>query len=189
VSTVGKPTDSDRELARRAIAGGDSLAFDLLHRRYAGVLRDLAMRLTDSEAAADAAVRATWVRAGFHLGTFEWEAAVRSWLLGILVNQLRAMEPSSSEAAEAASRERLAEVLRAASPNQVDMAEIVAVVAKMPRRYREVLELHDSQGLSHREIGQWLGIDIGTSKSQLQRARQWVRRSLEGVPSGDRATA
>jgi RNA polymerase sigma-70 factor (ECF subfamily) len=172
-------TASDRELARRALAVGDSAAFALLHSRYSGTLRDLALRLAGTEAPADAAVKATWARAALLMGSFEWEAAIRSWLVGLLVNEIRAIGQSPSDTSEADTRQRLATVLRDALPHHLDTAELTAVVARMPRRYREVLELHDLQGLSHREIGKWLGIDVGTSKSQLQRARQWVRRALE----------
>jgi RNA polymerase sigma-70 factor (ECF subfamily) len=46
--------------------------------------------------------------------------------------------------------------------------------------YREVLVLHDVMGYTHREIAERLGIEEGTSKSQLFLARRALRRRLEG---------
>jgi RNA polymerase sigma-70 factor (ECF subfamily) len=49
-------------------------------------------------------------------------------------------------------------------------------LAALPDGYREVLVLHDVEGLTHEEIGAALGIAAGTSKSQLFHARRAVRR-------------
>ncbi|MEN8145787.1 MAG: sigma factor-like helix-turn-helix DNA-binding protein, partial [Gemmatimonadota bacterium] len=40
---------------------------------------------------------------------------------------------------------------------------------------RQVLVLHDVEGLTHEEIGDRLGIATGTSKSQLHKARARMR--------------
>lgn len=53
--------------------------------------------------------------------------------------------------------------------------------------YRAVLLLHDSWGYTHAEVGALLGVDEGTSKSQLAHARAAVRRRLAGhaaAPTG-----
>jgi predicted DNA-binding protein (UPF0251 family) len=45
---------------------------------------------------------------------------------------------------------------------------------------RQVLILHDVEGFTHQEIGDLLGVDPGTSKSQLFRARAKMRAHLKG---------
>lgn len=55
-------------------------------------------------------------------------------------------------------------------------------VARLPERARLVFLLHDVEGLRHEEVGAALGIDPGTSKSQLARARGLLRDALEGRP-------
>jgi RNA polymerase sigma-70 factor (ECF subfamily) len=49
----------------------------------------------------------------------------------------------------------------------------------MPDGYREIVLLHDVEGFTHEEIGQLLGIETGTSKSQLARGRRWLRATLQ----------
>jgi RNA polymerase sigma-70 factor (ECF subfamily) len=49
--------------------------------------------------------------------------------------------------------------------------------------YRQVLVLHDVWGLTHDEVGRALGIDPGTSKSQLSRARRALRERLCAGPA------
>ncbi len=45
----------------------------------------------------------------------------------------------------------------------------------LPDGYRSVLWLHDVEGYTHEEIGARLGIAVGTSKSQLSKARARLR--------------
>jgi len=54
-------------------------------------------------------------------------------------------------------------------------------IGELPEGYREVLVLHDIEGYSHEEIGRLLQIEVGTSKSQLSRARKSLRASLNGT--------
>jgi RNA polymerase sigma-70 factor (ECF subfamily) len=53
-----------------------------------------------------------------------------------------------------------------------------AAIDKLPDGYRTVFLMHDVEGLTHEEIGTALGIQSGTSKAQLFRARAKLRESL-----------
>ncbi|MFQ5510795.1 MAG: RNA polymerase sigma factor [Candidatus Krumholzibacteriia bacterium] len=57
--------------------------------------------------------------------------------------------------------------------------------ARLPPGRREVLILYDVGGFTHAEVAAMLGIDAGTSKSQLSRARQAMRAYLSAA-GGDR---
>lgn len=52
------------------------------------------------------------------------------------------------------------------------------LVNKLPEKARLVLKLFAIEGLSHQEISESLGISVGTSKSQLNRARKLLKESL-----------
>lgn len=58
--------------------------------------------------------------------------------------------------------------------------DVERALADLPAGYREVVVLHDVEGYTHREIGELLGIEEGTSKSQLARGRTRLRRLLDG---------
>ncbi len=57
--------------------------------------------------------------------------------------------------------------------------EIIAAVKELSPAYRTVFNLHVIDGLSHEEISKLLGISIGTSKSNLSKAREHLRSILE----------
>jgi RNA polymerase sigma-70 factor (ECF subfamily) len=49
---------------------------------------------------------------------------------------------------------------------------------RLPSGAREIFVLHDMEGYKHEEIGRLLGVDPGTSRSQLHRARMLLRQIL-----------
>ncbi len=61
----------------------------------------------------------------------------------------------------------------------LDRLALNEAIAQLPRAYRIVFVLHDVEGLEHSEIASLLGCSIGTSKSQLHRARMRMRLLLK----------
>ena len=61
----------------------------------------------------------------------------------------------------------------------VGSSDLERAIAELPNGYREVLVLHDVEGYTHKEIASMLGIEEGTSKSQLSRARRAMRTWLD----------
>jgi RNA polymerase sigma-70 factor (ECF subfamily) len=64
-------------------------------------------------------------------------------------------------------------------PATVARVDLERAIATLPDGYREVLILHDIFGYTHEEVGVMLHIESGTSKSQLSRARNVLRRWLD----------
>jgi RNA polymerase sigma-70 factor (ECF subfamily) len=60
----------------------------------------------------------------------------------------------------------------------VDRVDLERAIETLPPGCRTVFVLHDVEGCEHREIAALLGISDGTSKSQLHKARQRLRRAL-----------
>ena len=56
--------------------------------------------------------------------------------------------------------------------------ELMEVINQLPEAYRTIFNLHAIEGFSHREIGEMLGIEESTSRSQLTRARGMLRKFL-----------
>ena len=62
--------------------------------------------------------------------------------------------------------------------SKISVKEILAFVQQMPDGYRLIFNLYAVEGFTHKEIGEQLGIAIGTSKSQYSRARDWMKKAL-----------
>ena len=60
----------------------------------------------------------------------------------------------------------------------VDPIALKKAIAELPRGYKNVFVLHDVEGFEHEEVARMLGISVGTSKSQLHKARLKLRTLL-----------
>jgi len=60
----------------------------------------------------------------------------------------------------------------------VDRIALDRAVAQLSPGYRSVFVLHDVEGYEHEEVAKMLGISVGTSKSQLHKARMRLRDLL-----------
>ena len=56
--------------------------------------------------------------------------------------------------------------------------EMLKCINNLPKGYRTVFNLYVVEGFMHKEIGDMLGIDVNTSKSQLSRAKSHLQREL-----------
>lgn len=62
--------------------------------------------------------------------------------------------------------------------NELNYADLIWAIQQLPDAYRTVFNLFAIEGFSHEEIAEMLGIQIGTSKSNLARARMKLREML-----------
>lgn len=68
---------------------------------------------------------------------------------------------------------------------RLDVADLRAVILALPEGYRAVFNLYEVEGFMHSEIAQALGISIGTSRSQLSRAKSLLRQRLDDYAHRD----
>lgn len=63
--------------------------------------------------------------------------------------------------------------------SRIGYKELLAMVHKLSEGYRIVFNLHVIDGFKHEEIAERLGITVGTSKSNLFKARNHLKRMIE----------
>jgi RNA polymerase sigma-70 factor (ECF subfamily) len=169
---------SDRELVELVTQRRDEGAFRQLYRRHTPALFRIAARLARTgTGSAEDLVHETWIKAFDRLGSFQWRSRLATWLTGILLNLVR--ETWRSEARREASWADSLVEPPAPESRMDERLDLDRAIAALAPGYRSVLVLHDVEGYKHHEIAELLGIDEGTSKSQLARARLALRRWLE----------
>jgi RNA polymerase sigma-70 factor, ECF subfamily len=174
-----KADTPDRILVERFLSARDERDFRILYRRFSPALAQIVLRFVrGNHADAEEVLQTTWVRAVRGMPGFRWESSLKSWLTGIALNCSRehlrrvrrhdSTEPIELHDPVAPSR----------PPVDISRVELERAIARLPDGYREVLILHDIEGYTHLEIGGILGVEEGTSKSQLFRARRALRTRL-----------
>lgn len=171
--------DDDQALVEAVLQRGDERAFTVLYGRHTPVLYGLALRLTGGrDADAEDVVHDAWVRAAERLGEFEWRSALATWLSGFVVRRWREVARQRSRRDEIPIDDAGLSVDDRRLEGTFDRLVLEQAVAALAAGYREVLVLHDVYGYTHDEIAAMLGVETGTSKSQLSRARRALRMAL-----------
>ena len=172
----------ERALVMRCLEG-DRAAMHTFYDRYRRRVFSLTARICGRDDAEEL-TQEVFYKAFRALDRFRGDAQLSTWLYRLAVNAALSHATRIQARARRVSSEALLDTLPAAEAPQGDprlRERLTAALALLPAGYRAVLVLHDVEGLQHEEIGQILGCRVGTSKSQLHKARAKMRALLEGA--------
>jgi RNA polymerase sigma factor (sigma-70 family) len=169
---------TDRELADAILYYSEERAFRELYRRHTPRLLGFVGRLLGrSDAEAEDAIQEIWLRVCRSLDRFRWESNFSTWLLGIGLNVVRDEIRRGARSIEIGMEDFPDPPAQASfNDERIDLERSIEI---LPDGYRMVLVLHDVEGMKHEEIAQRLDITVGTSKSQLSKARRALRGLLD----------
>ncbi len=179
---------SDGDLVARA-RKGDVDAFHQLYDRHVSGVYGLVYAGVRDRDLADDVVQMAFVRAWERLGRLRHGDAFPVWIRRlahrIMIDELR--KRRVREVASLEENEALGEVAidttpgPAAALSRGETAERVrAAVAELPQHQREVVTLHHFEGLEVKAVAEVLEVPLGTVLSRLARARETLKRKLEG---------
>jgi RNA polymerase sigma-70 factor (ECF subfamily) len=189
------PQDVQPELALVArMKQGEEAAFVQLYRRHKDAVYRLALLYSGSSAHAADVTQETFIHFIAQPAQFDpLRGTLGAWLCGIARNMARkaaggredATDPEHLGDDSALHEERidrdtpLERILRGETAEQVRRA-----VAALAPHYRDVLILCELSELSYAEAAQLCGIDIGTVRSRLSRARAKLAQRLAPLQTG-----
>ena len=174
----------DIDLCRLA-SNGTIAAFEVLYERYHRRTYSLCLRMTSSQTEAEDLTQEVFIQLFRKVGSFRGDSAFSTWLHRLTVNQVLMHFRRRSVKNERTTEEgELPEqmVAGSANPNKMQVVDRIALknaIAELPNGYRNVFLLHDVEGFEHEEVARMMGISVGTSKSQLHKARLKLRGLLK----------
>jgi len=171
---------NDTDAVEAALAAsGDAHAFERLYRAHVGRVLSLVRRMLNDEDA-DEVTQDVFVRAWQKLGTYRGEAAFGTWLHRLAVNVILGRRQVLGQRRDRFFPDDTALATVSAGRSAPELSlDFESAVARLPDGARQVFVLHDVEGYRHEEIANLLGLAVGTSKSQLHRARMALRRHLD----------
>jgi RNA polymerase sigma-70 factor (ECF subfamily) len=174
----------DYQLACR-IAGGDMHAFEEFYQRYHRRVYTLILRMMRNQTEAEDLTQEIFLHVYKKIGSFRGESSMMTWLHRVTVNQVLMHLRKSGVRREKTTEDGEVpepKVNNAPVPGQLmalDRLALDKAIAQLPPGYRAVFILHDVEGYEHAEIARMLGGCVGTSKSQLHKARKKLRELLK----------
>src|SRR5687767_14778429 len=175
--------NSDLALAMAA-GKGDMEAFEKLYERHNRRVYSLCLRMTQNAAEAEDLAQEAFIQLFRKIGSFRGDSAFTTWLHRLTVNQVLMHFRKRSVKLERTTEEGetpVQVVPGTENPNTMPVVNRIALdkaIGQLPAGYRTVFVLHDVEGHDHEEIARMLGCAVGTSKSQLHKARMKLRRLL-----------
>jgi len=173
------PEHFEQSDVRRA-AEGDHAAFERLYREHVGRIHALCTRMVGSDVADDL-TQEVFIRAWRKLDGFKGQSKFGTWLHRLAVNHVLSRRETirRRESKQAFGEGILSRVVAPPRRSSGHALDLDRAVRRLPERARDVFVLFDVEGYSHDEIAEALGVSVGTSKSQLHRARMLMREQLD----------
>lgn len=181
-----EPTTVLEPLVERA-QRGEVTAFEQLYRRHVGRVNMLCYRLTGDKTLSEDLTQEAFIKAWERLTQFRGESTFGTWLHRLTVNvvlgERRQAERRQARIIHMDDLESLALLSHAPQPGTT--LDLERAIAALPPGARTVFVLHDIEGYRHEEIAEMAGVTVGTSKSQLSRARTLLKEALKDDLSGN----
>jgi len=171
---------SDQELVSGVLQGSQAHQ-SALYRQYSVPMFRVLLRFARDHAEAEDMLQDGFVRVFRDLNQFRGEGAFGGWIRRIMVNtalsHLRKQRDFIRDTADFTPFENLLRTEEDFASN-LDAETLMKQLQRLPPGYRAVFNLYAIDGYSHEEIAEQLGITIGTSKSQLFKAREYLKKML-----------
>jgi len=181
VSTV---TATDFELTQAA-SSGDMGAFEEIYQRHHRRVYSICLRMLQNAYEAEDLTQDVFIQLYRKVGSFRGDSAFTTWLHRMTVNQVLMHFRKRNVKYEKTTEEGDTPdqvVTGTADPDKMPIVDKIALesaIDQLPMGYKNVFVLHDVEGFEHEEVARILGCSVGTSKSQLHKARLKLRKLLK----------
>src|SRR5688572_1151738 len=182
IADIGKATDF--ELAQVA-AQGDMVAFEEVYKRHHRRVYSICLRMLQNASEAEDLTQDVFIQLYRKIGSFRGDSAFTTWLHRMTVNQVLMHFRKRTVKFEKTTEEGetpVQVVSGTANPEKMRIVDKIALdsaIDQLPAGYKNVFILHDIEGFEHEEVARILGCSVGTSKSQLHKARLKLQKLLK----------
>src|ERR1043166_8344 len=176
-------TVKDLQLAKLA-ADGDMAAFEEIYRRHHRRVFSICLRMLQNTSEAEDLTQDVFIQLYRKIGSFRGDSAFTTWLHRMTVNQVLMHFRKRTVKYEKTTEEGetpVQIVSGTANPDKMRVVDKIALdnaIEQLPTGYKNVFVLHDVEGFEHEEVAKILGCSVGTSKSQLHKARLKLQKLL-----------
>ncbi|WP_196140571.1 RNA polymerase sigma factor [Aliikangiella sp. G2MR2-5] len=165
---------------------GDVAAFERLYRSTSARLMMFIFRMIGDRQLAEEVLQESYIKAWQSIASFRQQSQFYTWLRKIASNLAidrmrlkseKVWQNSVELGNDEADAGWLSHAGAVSSSNQEHQMDLNKLIMMLPEGARNILVMHDIEGLAHKEISTMLNIAEGTSKAQLARARMLLRKS------------
>ena len=158
---------------------GKSDAQRLLYKSYYSYAKSICLRYTSNKEEAEEIMNDGFMKVFTKLEKFDNEQAFRPWLRTIMVNTSLDYYRKNQKFQQNLKLEDAPELpFNDGIIDQLEAEDILELIQDLSPGFRTVFVLYVVEGFNHKEIGEKLGINEGTSKSNLSKARAKLQEMI-----------
>lgn len=158
-----------------------------LWEKYKSVLFGICLRYTKTNTDAEEVLQEGFIKIFNSLVKYEGKGSFEGWMKRVMVyTAIDLHRKKKPEYLSENEEEEITEITEDYIEESMDADTIMEIMHQLPDGYKVVLNLYAVEGFTHKEIAQELNISIGTSKSQLAKARKYFANLLkaQGIETG-----
>jgi RNA polymerase sigma factor (sigma-70 family) len=170
------------EILLKGCRKGNPGSQEALYRRFASAMYGLCLQYASSEEDARDIMQEGFIKVFGKLDQVKNPAAFPGWIRRVMINT--ALEKYRSQVFLQRVDEVKEEMKEATDDgiyNSLTSRELVEIIQSLSPQYRMVFNLYAIEGYNHQEISKELGITVGTSKSNLSRARAILQKRIKKI--------
>jgi len=164
---------------------GDRKAQEMLYHAVASKMFNVCMRYASSDEEAQDMLQNGFIRVFKSLSTFREEGSFEGWIRRIIINTAIEMYRKNINKQNTVQLDEMFDQEQDLFDMQrLEVSDLMKIIQQLPDGYRIVFNMYAIEGYSHKEIAKSLQISEGASKSQLSRARAWLKNKLLIIEGG-----
>ena len=172
---------TDTELIRGCIKD-DALCQKSLFNRYASTLLGVCMRYARNKEDAEDILQDAFIKIFKKISQFKGDGSFEGWMRRVVVNtalkKYTVSRYSKEFSVDEVKDSHLPDSNDVPAFNHLTEKDLLLLIHNLPDGYRIIFNLYVIEGFQHDEIAHMLGIQPGTSRSQLVKARQMLQREI-----------
>ncbi|MDO6759797.1 sigma-70 family RNA polymerase sigma factor [Tamlana sp. 2_MG-2023] len=149
-----------------------------LYKLFSSKLFAISLKYSRNRAEAEDNLQDAFLTIFKKIGQYKNKGSFEGWLKRITVNT--ALQRYRTEKVfDLVNENAIEDVEIEIEDDEVSIDYLLKIIQELPDRYRLVFNLYVLDGYSHKEIAKLLDINVGTSKSNLARARMILKSTIE----------
>ena len=171
---------TEDELIRGCIREEAICQKEVFH-RYAGRMLGVCNRYARNSADAEDILQDAFIKVFEKIHQFKFEGSFEGWIRRIMVNtalKKYSLRRYEKEVSGYEIRDRDESGIEPSAYSHLTQKELLDLINNLPEGYRLIFNLYVIEGYQHDEIAEMLGIQPGTSRSQLVKARNMLQKQI-----------
>lgn len=152
-----------------------------LYDKFSPLLLGVCMRYTNSQEEGEDILIEGFTKIFSHLSEFRFDCSLLNWMKRIMLNTaISHFRSNYKRYHDFSIEEEIVDSPAYEAPDaKVNEKDLLSLIQQMPKTYKVIFNLFVVEGFTHKEIGEMLDIQECTSRSQLVRAKNWLKERLE----------